>query len=220
MKEDLINEILKDLEEEKITGIQPLWLKLVSLTKNVKVEEVEKIMKEHNQSLIIKQAIENLTNMSQEEFDKFADEAVNQWGETIAPFINSQSQEVVSRFKPLLVSVGYDGVINFLELFPDDEQHGDMREWLDVCSREFDSELPPGLYMAELDIEETQSSYYDPPERQLVISKMTPFIPQSSGIPMTPSFHDWIKGFETRYTEDQLWHMKWAFEVGVSLARK
>lgn len=35
-----------------------------------------------------------------------------------------------------------------------------------------------------------------------------------------PSFEEWMTGFESRYTEDQLWHMKWAFEVGVSLTMK
>ena len=26
-------------------------------------------------------------------------------------------------------------------------------------------------------------------------------------------FDDWIKGFEDRYTKDQLWHMRWAWDV-------
>jgi hypothetical protein len=27
-------------------------------------------------------------------------------------------------------------------------------------------------------------------------------------------FDNWIKGFEGRYDENTLWHMKWAFSVG------
>ena len=30
------------------------------------------------------------------------------------------------------------------------------------------------------------------------------------------NFDEWIAGFEDRYTEDQLWHMRWAWEVGQS----
>jgi hypothetical protein len=28
------------------------------------------------------------------------------------------------------------------------------------------------------------------------------------------TFQQWIKGFESRYTKDELWTIKWAFEVG------
>lgn len=82
-----------------------------------------------------------LKNMSQEEFEKFSDESVKQWGDILDPLIQAT--------QPCLIRADH------------------MR-----------------------------------PESKL------------------PSFQDWIKGFESRYTEDQLWHMKWAFEVGVSLALK
>lgn len=33
---------------------------------------------------------------------------------------------------------------------------------------------------------------------------------------MKLTFEEFIKGFEDRYTADQLWHMKWAWEVSAS----
>ncbi len=33
---------------------------------------------------------------------------------------------------------------------------------------------------------------------------------------MKVTWEEFIKGFEDRYTADQLWHMKWAWEVSAS----
>lgn len=33
------------------------------------------------------------------------------------------------------------------------------------------------------------------------------------------TFKQWIKGFESRYTKDELWMIQWAFEVGSKKAQ-
>ncbi len=95
----------------------------------------------------------------------------------------------------LKIAIGIYGEVAFLEKFPETEEHDWANELLDDCRGEFERAEQPGLYVASMGMEQTQSDHTGEYDAYLDILATRPLSGTLRlGEPMTEQSHGADRG--------------------------